>query len=168
MTDSIAGHLPPSCEQVLETMFFTAILSQEDRTGREPSGACLGAITAAVEFHGPPKGILCAGMEIETAAALASSFLGLDPEAVTAADCRQVAGELANMICGSVLSRSAPQSQLRLAAPQIAEGRGVACGRACDTRVSFTLPEGALNICIGVVRAGAVSPGAVSPGVVSQ
>jgi CheY-specific phosphatase CheX len=164
MTDSIAGHLAPSCEQVLETMFFTGILSQEDRTCREASSDCSGAITAAVEFRGPPDGILCVGLEIETAAALASSFLGLDPEAVTAADCRQVAGELANMICGSVLSCSAPHSQLHLAAPLLAEGRGVACGSACDRCVSFMLPEGALNVCLGVV-----SPGAASPrGVASQ
>ena len=153
---SIAEVLPFSCEQVLETMFFTGVLAAEER--------CLGAecasetckVAATVAFDGPPEGSLSIRLETATAAALASSFLGLDPDAVTEGDCRQVAGELANMICGSVLSRIAPESTLHLATPVVEDGSEIpggegTAGYPTAARVYFTLPEGGLEVCMGAV-----------------
>ena len=150
ITDSIEECLLPACEQVLETMFFTGVLSAEKLAAGEEPRSCA-AVIATVKFEGPPDGALCVGMEAETAVALASTFLGLDPPDVTDADCRQVVGEMANMMCGSVLSRVVPESSLRLASPVVRDGQETPCGPACAARAFFTLPEGGLHVCVGAV-----------------
>lgn len=143
MKQAFAGHLVPSAEQVLETMFFTGVVS----SGEPCVPGCPEMITRSVAFEGPPDGQLCVGVMPQTAAALASSFLGLDPENVTLPDCEQIAEELANMICGSVLSRCAPASSFQLHITSES-----ACTRHCEFCVALELPEGALNICAQVDR----------------
>ena len=143
MKQSFGEHLVPSAEQVLETMFFTGVVSAEEQAAT----GCAGMITRTVAFDGPPDGQLCVGIMPETAAALASSFLGLPLEEVTQPDCEEIAAELANMICGSVLSRCAPASAFQLhVTPESA------FQRECEFCIALELPEGALNICAQVDR----------------
>jgi len=153
---SVADILPFSCEQVLETMFFTGVLSAEERRLTPDSSCQHCTVTAKVVFNGPPEGALEIRLENSTAAALASSFLGIDPEAVTDGDCRQVAGELANMICGSVLSRMAPESTLHLESPVVDNGSdtlspGGPVGYPMAAHYFLTLPEGGLEVSMGAV-----------------
>jgi hypothetical protein len=138
MKKYFADYVVPSAGQVLETMFFTGVEAVAEQT----SFACDETIARTVRFEGPPNGEFCVGLPHQTAAALASSFLGLDPEEISTSDCEQIAEELANMICGSVLSHYAPQGSFHL------EGiESSACERECDFCVSLELPEGGLNIC---------------------
>jgi len=144
MRKSITENLSPCCEEVLETMFFTGILSAEAQTAcRAGGGLC-----ASVRFEGPPDGELRVWIPLQTGSALASSFLGLAPGEVTSADCEQVAGELANMFCGSLLSRSAPTSEFHLTVNQDQTPNA----EPCDSCVAFELPEGPLNVCVRVDR----------------
>jgi hypothetical protein len=144
MRKSITENLSPCCEEVLETMFFTGILSAEVQT------VCRGAgdLHASVRFEGPPDGELRVCIPHQTGSALASSFLGIVPDEVTNADCEQVAGELANMFCGSLLSRSAPTSEFHLDVTH----EQVPNPDPCDSCVAFELPEGPLNVCVRVDR----------------
>lgn len=143
MKTSLASHLLPSAAQVLETMFFTEIKSAVER----PAATTRCSLSRTVEFQGPPDGELCLGLKSETAAALASSFLGVSPAEVTENDCAQVADELANMICGSVLSKCAPYSLFRLRVK-----RALACDRQDDFCITLDLPEGELSICAHLDR----------------
>ena len=145
MKNSFADYLVPCATQVLETMFFTAAEQGGQPICPQLAGAL--AIARTVNFSGPPDGELCLCARLETAAALASSFLGLAPDEVSPSECGHVAGELANMICGSVLSSCAPQGAFRL---QVSEC--TACGEACDFGVSLELPQGSLNICARLKR----------------
>jgi CheY-specific phosphatase CheX len=91
-------------------------------------------------------------MSVQTAQGLASSFLGREPESLDAADCTGVAGELANMICGSVLSHYAEESEFRLAAPVLQQGVLPYTADEHSACASLELPEGALDVYVRVDR----------------
>ena len=143
MKQSFSDHLLPAVERILETMFFTGVVSAAERMPDE----CPDVITRGVSFDGPPDGQLRVAVQRQTAAALASSFLGLDPEKVTLANCEQVCAELANMICGSVLSRCAPVGDFHLHASSES-----AAQTPFDYSVALELPEGGLAISAQVDR----------------
>jgi CheY-specific phosphatase CheX len=141
MMSSIARHLAPCCEQVLETMFFTGILAvSEDAPAAMPFD-----ISATVAFTGPPDGLLSIALSRDAAAALASSFLGVDLQAVSATECSEVAGELANMICGALLSRATTGRMFRLAGPDLERQWDAAAHDAAVT-AALELPEGNLRV----------------------
>ena len=141
MKESVAGYLVPCASQVLETMFFTGVVSAVEEDSRPV------AFPKTVCFQGPPDGKLCVCMQPEAITALAAGFLGVEPKEVTAAECDQVTGELANMICGSVLSRCAPNSFFHLEVEQAS-----ICEEQCDTRILLEMPEGFMSLCARVDR----------------
>jgi CheY-specific phosphatase CheX len=126
---------------VLERMFFTAA---------EPA-ACehawlAEAQTARIRFEGSHRGEMLLGVSSQAADPIAASFLGLDPQELTAAQRSQVVQELANILCGAVLSRLWPESTLALAAPELTlweEWPGDGALHRC-----FTIPEGMVAISI--------------------
>ncbi|MFB3826864.1 MAG: chemotaxis protein CheX [Bryobacteraceae bacterium] len=101
-----------AAREVLETMFFTEPLE-------EPLPAAGPRVCAAVRFEGGLAGRFSACAEVDAAKELAATFLGQDGEP-SAEAVAEVMGELANMICGSVLARVAPEAALRI----IPESRG--------------------------------------------
>ena len=141
MKESLAGYLIPCASQILETMFFTGVVSAVEQDSRPV------AFPKSVCFQGPPDGKLCVCMQPEAIQALAAGFLGVEPAEVTAAQCEQVTGELANMICGSVLSRCAPHSFFHLEV----QPAGI-CQEECDTRILVEMPEGLMSLCAHVDR----------------
>jgi CheY-specific phosphatase CheX len=134
--------------EVLETMFFTEA---------EPA-ACEhawleDAPTARVRFEGSHRGEMLLGVSLEAADPIAASFLGLEPGELTAAQRRQVIQELANILCGAMLSRLWPESTLALATPEWAtweEWPGETVLHRC-----FTIPEGMVGISIRLESGGA-------------
>jgi len=148
MIHAVQRYLAPACEQVLETMFFTGILSAQEQTSLLGEGC----ISATVGFEGPPDGYMRISMATQTAAALASSFLGREPESLDPADCSGVAGELANMICGALLSHYAEESEFHLAAPVLEQGVPPSPDDEHSVRASLELPEGALDVYVRVDR----------------
>ena len=141
MTD-LESALDEVTEHLAETMFFTTVLDRQGRMGGEPGYA------AAISFTGTHTGALRVTMPHSTAAALAVNFLGEPDEEDTAARAVGLAGELANILCGSLIARMEPAGRFRISPPQVAAVRETPAEPA-DVRRVFTLEEGPLEI--GVV-----------------
>jgi CheY-specific phosphatase CheX len=107
--------LEDAVREVLEKMFFIDIL--------RPS-ACeaprTGAVAAQVAFIGDPPGVFRLDLDPDAAGAAAASFLGEAPEELTPQRIQMVVCELANMLCGFVLSRVESSVTFRLSTPEIA------------------------------------------------
>lgn len=108
------------CEQalieVLETMFFEVPDQGSTLSGAPQQDAI--AVTAA--FSGDLNGTLSIASGFWSLRRLAANFLGREDEStVTEAEIRQVACELANMVCGNALSRIEPHGRFRIATPEL-------------------------------------------------
>ncbi|SRR5579871_229850 len=127
-----------SASEVLEGMFYTSPL------GDAPEDAPAGDISVALSFQGQPPGTFGLCTSPETGRKLAASFLGLDEESVTDEKNEEVLCELANMLCGSALSRIESNSIFALSQPK-KEPAG--SDRAAQPSVSrtFELEEGFLT-----------------------
>ena len=144
MTEAVlSSSLREAVDEVLETMFFVESDGQAIQ-GRPPEEL----FTAQVDFEGSPPGIL--RMRISRAAAqqMAADFLGEESAELPAGRTVEVVLELANMICGAVLSRVESETTFRLSPPTasvevgpIAELSAGAAG-VCY----FELPGGALSV----------------------
>jgi hypothetical protein len=108
--------LPAAAEEVLETMFFSGVF------GPAPEGAPESPppLAAQLRFEGSPSGQLCLSVSPASARNLAGNFLAADdPEALSAAELGAVLCELANMVCGSLLSRVESDCHFRLSSPSL-------------------------------------------------
>src|SRR5271156_7237914 len=94
----LGASLLTSATDVLESMYFTGVmgLSEVPVTGA--------GWTAQMEFKGELSGSFTLGMSAETARLLAANFFGEEESEVTETAVADMVGEMANMICGSVLS----------------------------------------------------------------
>jgi hypothetical protein len=110
-----------AAEDVLETMFFTGIYGEaQSPPGEEPQ------LTARVAFEGTPCGSLTLRLSEPSALSLASNFLACESDTpVAPALLGGVVCELANMICGSLLSRVKSETQFRLGGPELLPADGV-------------------------------------------
>ncbi len=117
MSESHRELLAASAAEVLETMFFTAVGGQPGEEQAPPEW-----ISAALEFRGEPGGRFRVGASRQAARALAASFLGLDESEVSGEQVGEVICELANMICGSVVSRLESGTTIQLLHPELVEG----------------------------------------------
>lgn len=116
---SLSEVLKRMAEDALEEMFFGVILSVEGTA--EPGPEC---VCAQVEFRGYHSGSLTVALSPEAAVDLSANFLGVDPSAVTAEQTELVASELANIICGSALSRWQVDSSFDLQPPRVGSWAG--------------------------------------------
>ncbi len=105
----MAGRLRDAASQVLETMFFAGTAPVE-----EASPAVLDGPAVALRFHGAATGSLSLATDAATAAMLAENFYGMGAGADEA---QNVVSELANMVCGNLLSHLDTQSIFCLDAP---------------------------------------------------
>ncbi len=134
--------------EVLETMFFT----EAELAGCEHAWLDFPinpAPCARVAFEGSHFGEMLLGVSGEAADPIAASFLGLDPAELTAAQRGQVIQELANILCGAMVSHLWPESNLTLSSPELTpwqewpkEGTLHRC---------FAIPEGKLAISIRLI-----------------
>jgi hypothetical protein len=128
-------HLQAALAEVLETMFFTSIVDSEDGPG-VPAGAPM--LFSRLNFSGVPSGVFEIGIAPDAARALATAFFGEEDQEITEARTGEVVCELANILCGSVLSRIARGAIFELSRPEIAAGQM----EAPAVRLGFELPEG--------------------------
>ncbi len=136
--DQVLQHV---AAEVLETMFFTeAELADCEHAWLE--AGC----SARVGFEGSHFGEMLFGMSAEAVDPIAASFLGLDPAELADAQRGQVIQELANILCGAMVSHLWPESRLSIASPELSawqewpvEGTLHRC---------FVIPEGRLAISI--------------------
>jgi CheY-specific phosphatase CheX len=107
--------LPASAQRTLETMFF-AMPETVSMDPRRPAGE---RIAASLAFQGSPAGRFGLVVSDPVARTLAANFIGCDesedlrPDQVAA-----VIGELANMICGAVLSELESDANFDLCPPR--------------------------------------------------
>ena len=105
--------LRESVEAVLEQMFFIQCLEP-------PSAAVWGPELAAhLAFEGDLSGHLSLRFTAAVARSVAADFLGTEAFELSERQIEDVLCELANMICGSVLSRLESSATFRLSAPSI-------------------------------------------------
>jgi CheY-specific phosphatase CheX len=105
--------LAPAVDAVLETMFFSQSLGPSDP---DPGAANL---KVRVPFSGEFSGILEVRISHASAPSLAASFLGESEESLTESQTAQVICELANMLCGWIVSKPGPQGCFDLGSPEL-------------------------------------------------
>lgn len=116
-------------------MFFLEGLSEAAEPAAEAE-----TVTVHLTFTGDPPG--CFQMRIARPAAvtIAADFLGEDAGSLSAQQSTDVTLELANMICGAVLSRIESSASFRLDTPQIVpDGAGQ---HVRDERTRYTVETG--------------------------
>jgi chemotaxis protein CheY-P-specific phosphatase CheC len=115
IASSIHEALQQAVHEVLETMFFVRELEDDAHADRPE----IPELAAGLDFEGNPGGHLTLVLDGHAARAVAADFLGADESALSDLQVEEVACELANMICGSVLSRTESETRFRLSSPQI-------------------------------------------------
>jgi CheY-specific phosphatase CheX len=105
------------CAEVLDAMYFTTVLETSHQAGCESIRANSG-YSFCLRFHGDVHGTFGLNLGASMARMLASNFLGDDEESLTSAEVEQVVGELANMLCGSIVSRVEGTSKFVLTHPE--------------------------------------------------
>ena len=125
-------------QEVLETMFFSTAEPVECLPGPQQDDW----ITATVGFRGEHSGKFWVTLSPELARSMAAGFLGEEADELTVDVETQVGCELANMICGGVLSRLYPDTRPRIGPPE----RSTADTGPDGTHQCFETPEGRLSI----------------------
>lgn len=136
--EEIQSLMGQAVERVLETMCFSAVLGPSE-TAQAQS---LLALAAGVDFRGERTGSVLVGCNPEAARALAASFLGENE--VSELQVEEFVGELANMVCGAMVSALDGVGQYALDPPRALapEGFLVPGGVRCD----FEIEDGVLSV----------------------
>jgi len=105
--------IAPAVASVLESMFFAE--------AEEQSEPCFDKcdLQAQVTFFGEVSGILRVRLGEQSARSLSASFLGEDEESLSRIQLEQVVCELANMLCGWIVSRTERDGVWRLGSPEL-------------------------------------------------
>jgi CheY-specific phosphatase CheX len=109
--------LADSVREVLGKMFYVNLSDDAADAGRGPGSE---ALAARLIFDGDPPGSFRLDLDVTLAQRAAAGFLYEDPAELTREQIHDVICELANMICGSALSRIESTATFRLAKPEIA------------------------------------------------
>jgi CheY-specific phosphatase CheX len=137
------GLLVEVVDTVLETMFFSASIGPAEAESGDA------VLEARLAFHGSLSGTLSVRISDASARALAAGFLGQDEEALTSAQPGQVVCELANMLCGSLVSKMEGEERFDLDSPELLSQRiedaasQQASAAGCQ---SFQLENGVLTV----------------------
>jgi len=110
-----------SCaETALEVMFFTAAVAPAESFERMPEDA----IRARVDFLSEPSGYLEAAASRHTASRLAANMAGVELDELDQEQPEQTVCELANIVCGYVLSKSEQERGFKLLEPRLIASPG--------------------------------------------
>jgi CheY-specific phosphatase CheX len=144
VTDTtIRPALSSAVADVLERMFFLEGLSEVSEPPPEAE-----TVSVYLSFDGNPPGCFQMHLARAAASAIAADFLGLDRESLTDQQSTDVTLELANMICGAVLSRIESNGAFRLGAPQIAADKAGLHEPKEETRYTVETGSGTLTAAI--------------------
>jgi len=111
-----AAELAPILDEVVAEVLATMFFADAEPTPCDHAGLDSG-VSARLRFEGTHFGEALLCVSRPAAESVAASFLGLDENETTELERCQVILELANILCGAVLSRLWPESQLTLSAP---------------------------------------------------
>ena len=141
-SSALAEALRSSVSDVLEKMFFVRSLEEDDL--QECADDTV--MAAQLTFRGEPSGSLRLRIRAKAARVIAADFLGAQEEDLSEREVGDVICELANMICGSVLSRVESSVLFRLDSPRLLEA-GTANDDLADTQAVGAL-HGAMSVCL--------------------
>jgi CheY-specific phosphatase CheX len=110
LTQALAESIP----EILGTMFFSDVMEN-----CEDGAVSAESLSAALSFHGPLSGDFQLRIELPAARLLAASFLAEEEDALAQAQIEEAICELANMICGGVLTRLQPGALYSLSHPEV-------------------------------------------------
>ena len=130
---------------VLESMFFVEAVPA---TSEAPEAE---AVAVEIRFDGDPPGRFQMRLARMAAHSIATDFLGEETWSVSDGQRADVAMELANMICGAVLSRLESSACFRLGAPRIVPSNEWP-GQAEATRFTVETGNGTLTAAIQLER----------------
>lgn len=137
--DAVVGRL-------LETLFFTAVL---ERGGPLPAPPCY---TAALSFSGSRQGTLMVSASRRTAAVLAANLIGGDSLEVTPAQAASAVGEMANILCGSLLGALDQSGSFAIAPPDVSDcPEAAAALETLPLRRVYMLDEGPLATAVSFI-----------------
>jgi CheY-specific phosphatase CheX len=112
--DGLERMLFDSASEVLETMFFTT-----PNESAEPAADGLPSVSAHLTFHGSPSGRFGVSVPVETGRNISANFLGIEESELDEQQIGEVVCELANMVCGSILSRLESNARFELRHPEL-------------------------------------------------
>jgi CheY-specific phosphatase CheX len=147
---ALAQALRDAVAEVLEKMFFIRIL-ENPRPAAEISAPGEGSspeseILTQVTFHGEPPGKLSLRLERRVARAIAADFLGEEEPELEEREVEDVTRELANMVCGTVLTHVESAVLFGLDEPQLADASAPECGRPESAMHVFPIGAGVLKV----------------------
>jgi CheY-specific phosphatase CheX len=114
-----AGLIPECCSEVLDAMYFTTLLGSTSLEALPAEAPGADPVLAfSLQFVGDISGRF--GLQLDPAVArnLTANFLGEMDTDVSSDEVSEVAGELANMLCGSVMSRVEGEHSFALSHPE--------------------------------------------------
>jgi len=146
MSESAEGKaLSGAVSGVLETMFFTDVMGE--KPGHPASSGP--ALDARLRFKGARSGEFRVAVAPAAARSVACNFLGAEDESqITETQVGDVICELANMICGSALSRLSGDLAFDLSHPELDAGDGDLAGWPEAAAHTFDLKDGWLTAAI--------------------
>jgi CheY-specific phosphatase CheX len=115
------GLVPECCSEVLDAMYFITVLGTASPEASPETAELPGAqkrVAYSMNFAGDISGRFGLSLEQGTARSLAANFLGEEAENISSTEIDEVAGELTNMFCGSVMSRVEGKNKFVLSHPE--------------------------------------------------
>jgi hypothetical protein len=111
--------IPEFCSEVIDSMFFAAVNGSGPRAAM-PVSLLDGPpfLAFGLRFTGDVSGRFGVHLEESVARTLSANFLGQEESEISAIELSEVVGELANMLCGSVVSRIEEKSKFVLSHPE--------------------------------------------------
>jgi CheY-specific phosphatase CheX len=145
----LAPHVSECCSEILDAMYFTEVQGAELRGPAPDDEAGAGpSLTYSLHFAGDISGRFGLRMGLETARNLAANFLGEDGTDLSLTEISEVTGELANMFCGSVMSRVEGEHKFVLSHPEPDAPGSIAAG---DRLVStLATDSGAVTVWVAI------------------
>ena len=144
---TILAALAAAVADVLESMFFVEAVP----AASELPEAEADVVAVEIRFDGDPPGRFQMRLAQMAAHSIATDFLGEETWSLTDCQRADVAMELANMICGAVLSRLESSACFRLGAPRIVRSNEMP-EQAEATRFTVETGNGTLTAAIQLER----------------
>jgi len=141
MTDEfVAESLAAAAGDVLETMFFSSVMG-ETPVSTTPAAD---GIAARLAFSGARAGVFALRLTGGAAQVIAANFLAEETDEPTRQQVQEVVCELANMMCGSVLSRLDRGAHFDLGQPVMVDAAEVGTPEAVSR--AFDIGDGEVSM----------------------
>ena len=112
----LAQLMTTSSADVLDSMYFTTVTETEIEAELPVFGD--GPIGFTLRFAGDISGVFGLSVDVAAALTMAANFLGEEESDVSPAEVDEVVGELANMLCGSLVSGISSAQKFVLSHPE--------------------------------------------------